>query len=212
MNDTKQKIMDTAAELFAEDGYAATSLRRIISKAGVNLAAIHYHFGTKQDLLNQIILQKISPLNNRRMELLEQFETEAAPKPLSVEKIMEAFLTPAILTAPGSGFVKIMARLHSEKSGMEAILRNFQPLLVRYTSALRRALPGMSEPEMAWKVHFMLGSMSQTLLMMPWLSPEAADEPAQVIVKRLVAFVTAGFLAGVSLENGEVKIYDKKII
>ena len=106
MNDTKQRILDAAAELFAEDGFAATSLRHIISKAGVNLAAIHYHFGTKQDLLDRIILQKISPLNDRRMELLDQFEAEAAPEPPSVEKIMEAFLAPAIQMGPGSGFVK----------------------------------------------------------------------------------------------------------
>ena len=185
--------------MFAEDGYAATSLRRVISKAGVNLAAIHYHFGTKQDLLDQIILQKISPLNDRRMELLGRFEAEAAPEPPSVEKIMEAFLTPAILMGPGSGFVKIMARFHSEKIGMDAILRNFQPLLVRYTAALRRALPGMTETEIAWKAHFMIGSMSQTLLITPWLSSEAASEPAEANVKRLVTFVTAGFLAPVSL-------------
>ena len=201
MNDTKQKILDAAAELFAEDGYAATSLRRIISKAGVNLAAIHYHFGTKQELLDWIILQKISPLNDRRLELLDQFEAEAAPDQPSVEKIIEAFLTPAILMAPGSGFVKIMARFHSEKSGMAAVLRNFQPLLTRYTAALRRALPEMSEAEIAWKVHFMLGSMTYTILLEPWLSPEATDEPAEAIVKRLVAFVTAGFLAPVSLER-----------
>jgi len=204
MNDTKQKILDAAAELFAEDGFAATSLRHIISKAGVNLAAIHYHFGTKQDLLDRIILQKISPLNDRRMELLDQFEAEAAPEQPSVEKIMEAFLAPAILMAPGSGFVKIMARFHSEKTGMDAILRNFQPLLTRYTVALHRALPEMPEAEIAWKVHFMLGSMSLTLLMTPWLSEQAASEPAEAIVKRLVTFVTAGFLAPVSLEKIEV--------
>ena len=207
MNDTKQKILDTAAELFAEDGYSATSLRRVIAKAGVNLAAVHYHFGTKQDLLDQIITQKISSLNGRRIELLDQFEAEAAPEPLSIEKVVEAFLTPAVLMAPGSGFVRLMARLHAEKSAMEVILRNFQPLFERYTSALRRALPGMSEVEIAWKVHFMLGSMSHTLLVTPWLSPEAAAEPARVIVKRLVTFVTSGFLAPVAVENIRVKAY-----
>ena len=60
MNDTKQKILDAAERLFGENGYAATSLRHIISEAKVNLAAIHYHFGSKQDLLDQVILRKAS--------------------------------------------------------------------------------------------------------------------------------------------------------
>ena len=201
MNDTKQKILDTAAELFAEDGYAATSLRRIIAKAGVNLAAVHYHFGTKQDLLDQIIIEKVGPLNDRRLELLDRFEAEAAPNPPSVEKILEAFLSPAIMLAHRSGIIKIMARFHSEKSGMEAVLRNFRPLLLRYTAALHRTLPGMSEAEIAWKVHFLIGSMTQTILLGPWLSPEAAAEPAEVIVKRIVVFTAAGFLAPVILQN-----------
>ena len=201
MNDTKQKILDTAAELFAEEGYAATSLRRIIAKAGVNLAAVHYHFGTKQALLDQIILEKVGPLNDRRLELLGNFEVEAAPNPPTVEKILEAFLSPAIMMAQRSGIIKIMARFHSEKSSMDAVLRNFQPLLLRYTAALHRALPDTSEAEIAWKVHFLIGSMTQTILLDPWLSSEATAEPADVIVKRIVAFTAAGFLAPVVLQN-----------
>ena len=49
MIDTKQKILDAAEQLIAEQGYAATSLRQIIAEAGVNLASIHYHFGSKDD-------------------------------------------------------------------------------------------------------------------------------------------------------------------
>ena len=204
MNDTKQKIMDTAAELFAEEGYSAISLRRIISKAGVNLAAVNYHFGTKQDLLDRIIVQKIRPLNDQRMNLLDQFEAEAAPEALSVEKIVEAFLAPAILMARGGGgLTRLVGWIHSENQGMEVVLRNFQPLLARYTAAMHRALPGTSKVEIAWKLHFMLGSMTHTLLTAPWLTPEAANEPAQVIIKRLVTFVTSGFNAPVSLEKIE---------
>jgi hypothetical protein len=65
MIDTKQKILDTAEELFAEFGYSATSLRHIISKAQVKPAAVHYHFDSKQDLLDQVVMRKAGPMNER---------------------------------------------------------------------------------------------------------------------------------------------------
>jgi AcrR family transcriptional regulator len=201
MNDTKQKILDAAEELFGENGFAATSLRHIIAKAGVNLAAIHYHFGTKQDLLDQVILRKVGPINERRLQLLDQFEAEAAPGNIPIEKIMEAFLAPPILMERGSCFLKLMGRVHSEGSGHEAIPRIFHAVIVRFQDALQRALPNMSEKELAWKVHFMLGAMAFTMIMNPMTHPEAAREPLSVISKRIVTFVSAGFRTPVILEE-----------
>ena len=65
MNDTKEKILDTAERLIGEQGYAATSLRHIIAQAGVNLAAVHYHFGSKEDLLDAVVARKAAPVNDR---------------------------------------------------------------------------------------------------------------------------------------------------
>lgn len=106
--------MDTAEKLFAESGYAATSMRRIISEAQVNLAAIHYHFGSKQDLLDQVILRKAEPINERRLRLLDQFEKEADPEPASVEKIIVALVLPAFLIDKSPEFIKLMGRVHAE--------------------------------------------------------------------------------------------------
>jgi AcrR family transcriptional regulator len=201
MNDTKQKILDTAEELFGENGYATTSLRHVIAKAGVNLAAIHYHFGTKQDLLDQVILRKVGPINERRLKLLDQFEAEAAPSGLSIEKIMEAFLAPPILMERGGTFIKLMGRVHAEGMGQQAVQRNFQPVISRFQAALKHALPGMPEKELAWKVHFMLGAMAYTMITEPAMLPADSHEPLPVIAKRLVTFVSAGFRTPVILEE-----------
>lgn len=195
MNDTKQKILDAAEELFGENGYASTSLRTVIAKAGVNLAAIHYHFGTKQDLLDQVILRKVGPINDLRLKLLDQFEAEAAPGIAPMEKIVEAFLAPPILVERGASFIKLMGRVHSEGIGQQVAQRNFQPVVARFLSALRRALPAMPDKEIAWKVHFMLGAMAYTMITKPALDPNAAQEPLPVVSKRLIAFISAGFRA-----------------
>src|SRR6266568_5015485 len=112
MIDTKQKILDTAERLFAQRGYAATSMRQIIAEAGVNLAAIHYHFGSKEELLDGVVLRKVGPVNEQRLALMDQCEAEAGTGPLAVEKVLEAFLVPMADAAAGNPqFVRLMGRV-----------------------------------------------------------------------------------------------------
>ncbi|HMC58416.1 MAG TPA: helix-turn-helix domain-containing protein, partial [Candidatus Solibacter sp.] len=92
VQDTKQKILDTAERLFGEQGYDATSLRHIIAEAGVNLAAVHYHFGSKEELLDEVVVRRAGPVNEARIAMLDRLE--AAEGPPVVEKVLEAFLLP----------------------------------------------------------------------------------------------------------------------
>src|SRR5437867_5639261 len=106
---TKQKILDTAERLFAQKGYAATSMRQIISKAGVNLAAIHYHFGSKEELLDEIVQRKAGPVNAERLALLEAAKEAANGRPLKVEEILEALLRPMVTVASqNEQFIRLM--------------------------------------------------------------------------------------------------------
>ena len=201
MNETRQIILDTAEKLFAESGYAATSLRHIISDAQVNLASIHYHFGSKQDLLDQVIMRKAGPMNERRLNLLDRFEKEAAPEPAPVEKIVVAFILPALLIDKSPEFVKLMGRVHAEGLMPEIARRNFQPMIGRFISALQRALPDMSTRDLLWKAHFALGALALALTTRPELDEGSTTEPPMAIAARLVAFVSNGFRAPVALEK-----------
>src|SRR5208283_4018233 len=96
MSETKQKILDTAERLFGDQGYAGTSLRHIIAEAGVNLAAIHYHFGSKEELLHRLIVRKAAPVNEERLALLDRYEAEAGSGSVPVEKLLQAFLKPPL--------------------------------------------------------------------------------------------------------------------
>lgn len=201
MNDTRSRILDTAERLFGEYGYEATSLRRIISDTRVNLAAIHYHFGSKQALLDQVIMRKAGPVNERRLTLLDQFEAEAAPGSPSIEKILVAFIMPAILLEKSPEFIKLMGRVLAEGLMPEIAQRNFQPVISRFFSALRRALPDIPEKEFFWKAHFALGAMAHALTAKPSMIPEARQESAWNISRMLVAFLSGGFRAPTGLEN-----------
>src|SRR5437763_4769377 len=112
--DTKEKILETAERLIAEQGYAATSLRQIIATAKVNLAAIHYHFGSKEDLLDELVHRKAEGVNRERIARLEQLEADSGGRPIPVHSILEAFFLPTADVAEAHPqFVRVMGRIHS---------------------------------------------------------------------------------------------------
>ena len=197
MNDTKDKILDTAERLIGERGYAATSLRQIIAEAGVNLAAVHYHFGSKEDLLDAVVARKVTPVNEARLNHLERAEAEAPDGTPEVEKILESFFLPtAEVASHNPGFVRLMGQMLAEGMMPRIVERHFQATGLRFVAALRRALPRLPEEELLWRVHFMIGAMAHTMCrapVFPQMAGNASDmEPR---MKRLVTFLSAGFRA-----------------
>jgi len=161
--------LDTAERLFAEKGYAATSLRQIISEAGVNLAAIHYYFRTKEDLLDAVVVRRAAPVNEERLALLARCEQTAPRSGPDVEAILEAWLAPAFRMASecsqgGTPFARLMGRLHAEGDVLPRLIKSkFGPVLEVFLAALRRTLPEVPEQELACRMHFAVGAMAHTL-------------------------------------------------
>src|ERR1700691_1175466 len=195
MIDTKQKLLDAAERLFSEQGYGAVSLRQIIADAEVNLAAIHYHFGSKQELLDEVILRKAGPVNRDRLARLDRLE--AAPGGPPVEQVLEAFLMPmAEAAGQNPEFCKLMGRMQAEGILTEVVARNFQPMLGRFLGALRKTVPDLPENEFRWRVHFMQGSIAHTMSSDPAPLAGAKDVggfPGRI--ERLIAFLSGAFRA-----------------
>ena len=211
MTDTKRKILDTAERLFGEQGYAATSLRHIIAEAGVNLAAIHYHYGSKEELLDEVVMRKAGPLNEERLALLNRYQAEAGSAPLSVGKVIEAFLAPAFsLKDRNPEFVKLMGRMYAEGLMPAIVGKHFQPMASRFMEGLRLASPDLPNEELLWRIHFMIGTMAHSLCGPPDTRPVAgvvmgSELPtfdAQRVIQLLVVFLEAGFRAPVSQAAG----------
>jgi AcrR family transcriptional regulator len=194
MIDTKEKILQTAEELFGEQGIAGTSLRQVIAKADVNLAAIHYHFGTKESLLDEMVRQRAVPVNQERLAWLQRLEAEADGRPVAVEAILEAFLVPtAAVAEQNPRFVRVMGRIHSEGLMPEIVQKHFYGTAQRFLVALRRSVPDLPEDEFLWRVHFMMGAMAHTMCGKPVFPPDSDDYHARM--RRLVTFLAAGFRA-----------------
>lgn len=201
MTETQDKILDTAERLFGEYGYAGTSLRQIIAEAGVNLAAIHYHFGNKEELLDRLVMRKAGPINEERLARLDRFEVECTPSPVPLEKLLRAFLEPPLLRIkenPDLG--RLMGRLYGEGLMPMIAARHFQNVKNRFTAAFRRALPQLTEREVDLRLQFMIGAMSHTML----FACRQFSIDADLLIRELIAFVVDGMSAPAVLgENTE---------
>ena len=207
MTETQGKILDTAERLFGDQGYAGTSLRQIIAAAGVNLAAIHYHFGNKEELLDHLVMRKAGPVNAERLALLDGYEAEAGAAPVPVEKLLQAFLEPPLGRIKESpDFAKLMGRLYGEGLMPLIVEKHFQPMVSRFLAAFSRALPRLSEQELAMRLQFMVGAMSHTMLfaLQSKLPGYQVSTDGTLLLRELVAFVIGGLRAPAVLrENTE---------
>jgi AcrR family transcriptional regulator len=193
--DTKSRILDTAENLFGLNGFDAVSLRDITTKAGVNLAAINYHFQSKDTLVDAVIARRIQPINARRLEMLEEAGQDA-----TVEQILEAFLRPAFeLKIEPLG--PLMGRVLSNPELFVDRIFNvhFAPMGARFTQAFSRALPHLPAEEVMWRHHFTVGSMTHILLwgrLMHRLSNGICSiDDREALLQRAVQFLAAGFRA-----------------
>jgi len=200
MIDTRQKILETAERLFATQGLEATSLRQIIGEAGVNLAAIHYHFGSKEDLLAELIGSKAKPVNEMRLARLAQLEAEGDHDLL---KILKAWMLPmADVAERNPQFVRVMGRIHAAGLLPKIVAEHFQPSAAIFIAAMRRAVPDLPDEEFAWRIHFMTGAMAHTMCVIPFLGPGPLDlSDFHTRIRRLIAFVHAGLLAPVPMPD-----------
>jgi AcrR family transcriptional regulator len=196
MIDTKQRILDTAERLFGERGFDAVSLRHIIAQAGVNLAAVHYHFGSKEDLLDQVVLRKVGPVNEARLALLDEAENRADGAPVPVESVLRAFLIPTTeVSRQNPEFVKVMGRVVAEGHIERIAAQHFRPLVGRFVSALEKSLPDLSREEIGWRVYFMFGAISRALCgeTQTWLTGEPVGFAERI--EKLIAFLGGAFHA-----------------
>lgn len=198
---TRERILDAAERLFAEHGFAGTSHRQITAEAGVNLAAVNYHFGSKDELFLAAVLRRLEPVNRRRLEMLE--EAEAKSDPPRLEEVARAFAEPVVRAGAEEGEDEVLGRLMARAVGepggwAEKILPvAFGAVAARFIGALERALPGVKRQDLLWGLVFSAGVLSQYVLMGDVLRrvAGAGAAPPEQVVERMVDFIAAGWRA-----------------
>lgn len=204
--DTKTAILDAAERLFADHGYGETSLRTVIATAGVNLAAVHYHFGSKEALFDAVLARRIQPINEQRLALLTQCETGARGKAPAVEAVLRAFISPILevklnRACGGEMFLRLAGRTLTEPNErVQQIMNNqFRAIAARFIPAFQRALPQLPAEELFWRIHFTIGALAHTMTdshRIAFLSGGACDsQDIEGMQECLLTFLAAGLRA-----------------
>jgi len=219
-HETRTRILDAAEELFMLHGFEATSMRQLTAKAGANLAAVNYHFGSKDALIEAVFRRRLDVMNAARIAELDRLEKDAGGRAgsnvPSPQQIIGAFVGASlrmIEDAKGGGrnFIRLLGRTYTDpqKNIRSLIGQLYAPAMERFKAAFERALPQMPRDELIWRMHFMFGTLAYTLAATDTVQLIAGCKPedrydADLLEARLSAFLQAGLLAPLH-DAGNVK-------
>jgi AcrR family transcriptional regulator len=200
--DTKTALLDAAEAVMSEHGFAGASLRAITSNAGTNLAAVSYHFGSKEELARAVIARHLGPLTTERLRLLDEAEQDGG----GLGSLVRAFVAPVVrfgqhLPDSGRHFAQLCGRAMTQPEPVlrELMIGELGDAIHRFKSAFSRALPRLPREELLWRIQFMVGAMAHTMATL-----ELIDEihqgfldtrDVEGIVDRMTRFVVAGLQA-----------------
>ena len=194
---TKQRILAAAEELFAQHGFDGASLRQVTASAGVNLAAVNYHFGSKSQLIEEIFRHRLDDINGRRLLALHKI----AGKPETVlEDVIAAYVRPAVeLSGEGEGsvFMRVMARAYAEHDDTlrRFLSENYGHVMRQFVAEFGRLLPELGKEDLYWRIDLMTGALTHAMSgfgMIQRKSDIPERQHREKIVEQLLRFTASG--------------------
>jgi AcrR family transcriptional regulator len=198
---TKDRILGAAEELFAQFGFSGTSLRQVTSRADVNIAAVNYHFGSKENLVNEVFRRRMDEMSAQRLKRLH----EAVERhPCDLEAVLAAFVEPALALAQdrhgGGAFIRVIARAYAEKNDS---LRRFLSdqyghVLREFAKAIAGCVPALTKEELYWRLDFLSGALTYAMADFGMIKrPSGVSESThqQRAARELIRFAAAGLKA-----------------
>jgi AcrR family transcriptional regulator len=205
--DPRARIVSAAREVFIEQSFDLATVREITLRADVNLAAINYYFGSKDELISEVLNLMMEPYTNARLKALEACEAAAGENAPTIEAVVEALVRPMVrLSRDDSGARPLTRFLLQVRSRPREIttrffIRRVDPVVFRFIDAFARALPALSRRDIFWRYNFAIGAVMQVLIdsepatsRLKQLSGGLCDTTDdEQIITQLVSFVCAGF-------------------
>lgn len=199
---TKDRILHAAEELFAEQGFGATSLRQVTSRADVNIAAVNYHFGSKDNLVNEVFRRRMDEMSRERLAALR---LAVSGGDCSLEPILAAFVEPALAMAQdrhgGGAFIRVIARAYAESNDSlrKFLSDQYGHVLREFAKAIDACIPGLGKEELYWRLDFLSGALTYAMADFGLIKRPAGVSEAthrQRAAGALIRFAAAGFKAG----------------
>ncbi|MGH8083813.1 MAG: TetR/AcrR family transcriptional regulator [Lysobacter sp.] len=196
---TKDRILGAAEDLFAQFGFSGTSLRQVTSRADVNIAAVNYHFGSKENLVNEVFRRRMDEMSAHRLSALK---AALEQHPGELEPILAAFVEPALAIAQdrhgGAAFVRVVARAYAEKNDSlrKFLSDHYGHVLREFAKAIAACVPELSKEELYWRLDFLAGALTYAMADFGLIKrPSGTAEKAhrERAARELIRFAAAGF-------------------
>ena len=201
--DTVTRILDSAEELFAEKGFAETSLRMITTRAKVNLAAVNYHFGSKKDLIQAVFARFLTPFCNKLdKEMAALVSAQPDPSLHEVLGVLARTMLTGVHSSTSSNklsvFMRLLGLAYTQAQGhLRRFLKDhYNDSYNRFISYLRDAHPELSPREIFWRIHFAIGACVFTMSSIEVLREMAEadigeDTGIDEVMNQLIYFLAA---------------------
>lgn len=205
---TQDRLLDAAEQLVALKGYANTSLREITAKADANVAAVNYHFGSKENLVAAMLGRRLEPLNRERLSMLDaELElAQAENRRPAIRAVLRAFIEPAIFffqsRTGGKHFLRMFSRIHADPDDAirKEFLKHMLPVFQQFLVGFQSALPNVPPEKLVPRIFFCIGAMGHgaSILVDRELREEAPNLQlpplldVDALVEELLAFLTRG--------------------
>ena len=203
--DTKARLLDAVVQIFAEQGFHATSMRAVTQLAGTSVSAANYHFGSKEELLRAALIQRSAPLNDLRLKSLAAAEAQTSPGPARVKAILEAFIVPLFEVQADPQHQEdsgraLAARLYVDPPELVKKMQQevFGAVTAEFREALGRAVTGADQARLDLALELSLGVVVHLISgRFVWPDPrvDPSGEKRNEVVDNLVSFATAGLTA-----------------
>ncbi|MBK1883834.1 TetR family transcriptional regulator [Luteolibacter pohnpeiensis] len=203
----KARLLEAAEKLFAEHGFEGVSVRDITKEASANVAAVNYHFGSRDGLVRAVVTKYVAPIHEERFLRLEEVEKKFGDNPVPVEDLLVAFVGPLleqVRKTEGSSrlFGKILGRVFSVPGNTSReVDTGFDGLTVKFARALVKSVPYLSLDDAMWRLNLSVGAMTHVLIQSE--TPhralrgyDSADDAVDEGIDHFIRFASAGIREG----------------
>jgi AcrR family transcriptional regulator len=202
-SEPKRRLLEAATRLFAEHGFDRVSVRDITKACKANIAAVNYHFGSREDLLATVLIQHAAPVLEVRLARFEILEKRAGGKSPVLEEVIEAFIRPVFAHVrkselPESLSAKLLGRIFATEAELlpESLRRQIYDSIDCFMRLLAKSQPSIQTDELAWRVHFVNGAMIHALMLPEWLPRAVAAATGagagDLLLGRLIRYAASG--------------------
>jgi AcrR family transcriptional regulator len=212
---TRNAILEAAERLYAVSGFADVTLRDIVAAADVNLAAVNYHFGSKDELIAELFVTRSLATNRERLSELKQAEAQGGGR-AEIAAILRALIGPTLRGCLGpererSTAARFMIRASIETVAPIRRIKNREiDHLKKFAAAMRRSLPDRGEVDLYWGLHFALAMAHQTIRdseRLTKLSDGSCDlNDVEGIIARIVAVSVMALTAGAAQGKASARL------